>query len=74
MYSIMEQKYETRVRSLALSKGLRLVQIQNHSRNTGEVNLYRLTSGNGATIYPAGLSNDGVPLHEAEDWLAHPWE
>ena len=74
MYNIMQTKFETRVRGLALIKGLELVRVETRSGMAADGDLYRLVSGNGVTIFPPGRGVEGESLHETEDWLIHPWE
>lgn len=72
MHDIMKTKFETRLRVLALTKGLKLIRIQSQSNMETGSHLYRLISESGVTIFPTGKDVNGAPLREAENWLMSP--
>ena len=69
MYNILKTKYEIRLCVLALTKGLKLIQIKRQPNSDAGSNLYRLTSATGKTVFPSDNQNTGTTLREAEDWL-----
>jgi len=74
LHNIMQTKYESRVRGLAISKGMELVRLETSQTSADKGILYKLISENGTTIFPTGRGVEGAPLQDAEDWLHHPWE
>jgi hypothetical protein len=70
----MQTKYESRVRGLAISKGMELVRVETSLTSADKIRLFKLVSENGITIFPTGRGIEGARLQDAEDWLLHPWE
>ena len=69
MYNILKTKYEIRLCVLALTKGLKLIQIKRQPNSDADSNLYRLTSATGKIVFPSDEQNPGTTLRDAEDWL-----